>query len=191
MRYSPESVFVKKMPVHIYQSWLINFWNTVFLLIPNILDVVSEPVNTYQWVNDTRYVKQYIDLHTTKRSYSSAITLCHGVGGILPEPRNSEQHNFLRSMQINRWFYLGLSRRATDGHWVWTSDGTRVTWNLWDSGQPVSDPRRTCGAMYLEHGRWFAGWCVYTVEGPPKVVCEKTSKYTIYYETKQTNQLME
>ena len=74
---------------------------------------------------------------------------------------------------------------------MWTSDGSEVTQTLWDATEPDGATTQNCGAMDNAKKRWDSGWCDFPTETKIPVVCEKTSKYTIYHETKQTYEWME
>ena len=75
---------------------------------------------------------------------------------------------------------------------MWTSDQSTVTWALWNSGEPDGHTNRDCAVMnrqvkdVADKKRWSSRLCQ-LAEQNVQVVCEKTRKYSIYYETKLTN----
>ena len=81
------------------------------------------------WIKDKESGKQYTDLKTTVYSYEEARELCLALGGKLPEPRGYNENLFLDSMGTIS-FFLGLTK--TTGNWIWDSDGTQVTWTIWN-----------------------------------------------------------
>ena len=140
------------------------------------------PCSAVNWLTDTRSGKQYTELNTKVSQYEDARKLCQGVGGILPEPRNSEENDFLHSLGTTEWFFLGLTHTDPDSQYVWTSDGLAVTWTAWDSGEPKS-LKSTTDCVRMLKKDWTSVWCGQSVTKP--VVCEKTrtGKYTIHHDS--------
>ena len=136
------------------------------------------PCSAVTWLTDTRSGKQYIKLNTKVSHYEDARKLCQDVGGKLPEPRNSQENDFLQRLFHTIWFFLGLTQTDPDSRYKWTSDGLAVTWTAWASGQPQNLHYHTtdCVAFFKE---WATASCVQSERYP--VVCEKTGKYTIHH----------
>ena len=128
--------------------------------------------------------KQYVTLHTVS-NYEDAQTVCRGIGGMLPEPRSSSENDFLNN-GIEGWFFLGLTDWKTERQWQWNSDNSTVGWTLWKSGDPDGGRRENCAAHIVAPGdasrnkKWGSMFCEQRVRIP--VICEKSRKYTIYYE---------
>ena len=104
---------------------------------------------------------------------------------MLPEPRNSEENDFLKIFGTTHWFFLGLTDRETEGRWVWSSDGTPVTWTLWKSGEPNGGRWENCVAA---DKKWTSQHCYQHHDAEITLICEKTRKYAIYHLTKQTHE---
>ena len=88
-----------------------------------------------------------------------------------------------------------MTDTAVEGQWVWTSDGTPVTWTDWypkrisRPGEPDGGREENCALLVMARTGTF--WMSYPWNRPksPKVVvCEKIGKYTIYHLTKQTHE---
>ena len=56
--------------------------------------------------------------------------MCQDLGGFLPEPRDEKENQFLDSLDADT-FLLGLTDKVSEGHWVWDSDGSPVSWASW------------------------------------------------------------
>ena len=59
------------------------------------------PVSAINWVTDTKSGKQYVRLKTKEAYQDPATKRCQNVGGMLPEPRNSEENDFVDKMAGN------------------------------------------------------------------------------------------
>ena len=55
---------------------------------------------------------------------------CQNYGGHLPEPKDELENTFLKDLGSGT-FVLGMTDTATDGEWVWESDGSSVGWQKW------------------------------------------------------------
>ena len=131
------------------------------------------------WVTDTSSGKQYVDLNTAETSHQKATELCQAVGGRLPQPRNQEENDFLNNMQTII-FFLGMTDTASEGRWVWDSDGSAVSWTLWKSGEPDGGSVQNCASMLRnvaavagDRERWASGGCE---KQHKTAVCEKLRK---------------
>ena len=97
-------------------------------------------------------------------------------------------NTIVNTMGTNFWFFLGLTDRAAESQWVWSSDGSTVAWTLWKSGEPDGGRNQDCAAHIVRHGaswnkKWGSMYCYQYYAIP--VVCEKTRKYKIYHLTKE------
>ena len=95
---------------------------------------------------------------------------------MLPEPRNSEENDLLDSMGISQVFFLGLTATSTVREWVWTSDGTSVTWDAWARGENTGLEEKCVvmhrdAAVVQDKKRWISVWCDHL--GEKRVVCER------------------
>ena len=132
-----------------------------------------------------RYDKEYFKLKTTVHTTEDAERLCCDIGGILPEPKNSEENDFVSDMMGTTGFiFLGLNDKDHEGQWVTNSFGEQPTWTFWHSGQPSGGTDKNCAVQVYDsgyapdHKRWYSVPCHERVNVP--VVCEKRRKYTIY-----------
>ena len=105
---------------------------------------------------------------------------------MLPEPRNRKENDFLNSLTTER-FYLGATDNATEGHWVWRSDGSSVQWEHWASAEPDGGSGQNCAVMLgnadkNNMDRWVSVWCSNTTV-QETTVCEKKGKFINYNPT--------
>ena len=136
------------------------------------------------WVTETSSGKQYVKLNTAVFNYADAQTSCQGIGGILPEPRNSSENDFLNTMGAPGWFFLGLTDRETERQWQWESDGSTVAWSLWETGDPKGGRLENCAAQLVapsdasRNKKWGSMYCEHHAYLRKQVICEKPRKYT-------------
>ena len=89
--------------------------------------------------------------------------LCASLGGILPEPRDELENDFLDSLDPEQ-FTLGMTDRVAEGIWVWDSDGSLVTWTYWikwDNGwdhEPNGAEQKNCAKVTRNKNREEQGW---------------------------------
>ena len=91
---------------------------------------------------------------------------------MLPEPKSYKENKFLNSMDTLT-FFLGTTRN--DNHsWVWDSDGSRVTWTIWDPVKRSHDcayMKRNTEENTSDKMRWSSVEC--SVNNVPRTtVCE-------------------
>ena len=105
--------------------------------------------------------------------------ICLQHGGILPEPRSSEENEFLNSLNTDL-FLLGMSDVETEGTWLWDSDGTPVVWTNWSPTDPPGGTDENCAAMLRTLGNagpeWATLLCAYTSaydEIAKSLICQK------------------
>ena len=117
--------------------------------------------------------------------------LCNAIGGMLPQPRNSGQNDFLNTMiDSPGWFYLGLTDKGHEGRWMWNTESPLdLEWTNWGSGEPDGGTQKNCAFHRVDYGewskKWDATWCDHNWAYDTPVICEKR-KYTIYHLTKET-----
>ena len=136
------------------------------------------------WVTEKGSGKQYAELAKLADDYDDAEMRCAAIGGMLPEPRTREETDFLDNMgETMVMFFLGMTDLADEGEWVWTSDGSPVTWIVSVEGEPDGGTDENCGVMarkYLVGNTtapiWGSGECGNPYNLPVTVVCEKTRK---------------
>ena len=105
--------------------------------------------------------------------------LCTAQGGMLPEPRNQQENDFLNSMETEA-FFLGTTDLAVEGRWVWDSDGSVLTWTFWKTAEPDAGTKQNCAIMLRNNNaqyeeQWASEWC-YLEKRPKAVVCERKCK---------------
>ena len=83
------------------------------------------------WViDDDRTGKEYKVFDTDALIHDQLQQKCENYGGHLPEPRDEWENVFLNNLGSGT-FVLGMTDTATDGQWVWESDGSLVDWFKW------------------------------------------------------------
>ena len=120
---------------------------------------------------------------------------CNAIRGMLPQPRNSVQNDFLNTMLGSPgWFFLGLTDRRREGIWMWNSDWdySTMSWSNFIRGEPDGGNQQNCVAHHVsDHSRWNKKWtstyCPHNGAYDIPVVCENR-KYTIYHLTKETHE---
>ena len=130
------------------------------------------------------YLKESSDWNVESRNRDSAKTNCLKAGGMLPEPRNKEENDFLNSFQTNV-FFLGMTDTSVEGSWVFDSDQSAVNKTFWRRGDPAGGINKNCAVMTrnLETSnaeRWSTVGCTYSPSGKSSVICENTRKYNSY-----------
>ena len=137
------------------------------------------------WVTEPSSGKKYVKLkYLTVSNYADAQTSCHRIGGMLPEPRNSSENDFLNTMGTPGWFFLGLTDRETESQWQWESDGSTVVWSLWETGNPKGGRHENCATQIVapsdasRNKKWGSMYCEHHASVRIQVICEKPRKYT-------------
>ena len=88
--------------------------------------------------------------------YNTAVTKCTDIGGLLPEPRNQVENNFLMTLTMDR-FWLGIDDRAISNRYVYKSDNSLVTWTQWGPGLPVNTGDN-CVTLWRDNGATDRYW---------------------------------
>ena len=97
-----------------------------------------------EWMTDERTGKQYLVLNTDSLIYDVIKQVCDNHGGHMAEPRDVLENKFLNALGTGA-FMLGMTDTATDGQWVWDSDGSSVGWQNWLSwGEPNGGENENC-----------------------------------------------
>ena len=122
-----------------------------------------------------------MNLETEVNGHEFATGLCRGVGGMLPEPRNQEENDFLNSWQTDV-FYLGMTDWKVEGSWVWDSDTTAVSWTIWRPPmEPDGGSSQNCNIMTRnlvpEQAEYWSSVKCMRETFKQLVICEKISKY--------------
>ena len=104
---------------------------------------------------------------------------CFAVGGILPEPKNSRDHDYLISLTTEP-FYLGTTDMTFQGSWLWNSDLSQVHWARWRDGEPDNGSNQDCVIILrsqdsMNSDRWASANC--RGANVQKTVCEKKGKF--------------
>ena len=79
------------------------------------------------WTEDSWSDKAYAVLKTSTSTFAQDKDLCEEISGKLPEPRGTEDHDFLTNLHSHA-FWLGMTHNQGEGHWRWLSDRSNVTW---------------------------------------------------------------
>ena len=82
------------------------------------------------WRIDLRTGKEYMVFDTDTLIHDQLQKKCQIYGGYLPEPKDEKENTFLKDLGTGT-FILGMTDKATDGQWVWESDGSLVDWTKW------------------------------------------------------------
>ena len=99
---------------------------------------------------------------------------------ILPEPKDVGESSFVQNLNPGKVF-LGMTDTATEGTWVWGSDGSRVLWTNWLSaqGEPDGGVKQNCAIMMRskyagQEGHKDEGWLSKDCSNKPKnIICQK------------------
>ena len=95
-------------------------------------------------------LKQYLVLNPHNLGYHQQKIACQNYGGFITEPKTEIERDFLLGLET-RSFFLGMSDVAREGHWLWGSDGSEVTWNngltLPEGAQRSPANERNCAVM--------------------------------------------
>lgn len=154
-------------------------------------NIVTLPVMTdITWTLDAASGKNYIiigDLDILL-SVTEGQARCRAISGVLPEPRDQRDNEFLANLSTTT-ILLGLSDRGSEGRWAWHSDGSQVTWMTWIhwerfESEPNGGERENCAVMpreeYVRLGEEYdrRGWEDIQCEGGLFVndfICEQAT----------------
>ncbi|CAH1238883.1 SCUBE1 [Branchiostoma lanceolatum] len=92
-------------------------------------------------------------------NFDQAQVKCYDHGGHLVHIKSSQQHSFVASMAIDAGeedCWIGCTDRQVEGTWRW-SDGTRLSYTNWDSGEPNDQHGEDCGEI-RKYNFGFTGW---------------------------------
>lgn len=67
--------------------------------------------------------------------------------------------------------WIGLTDRQTDGHWVWDSDNSTLTYNDWDPEPNGGETENCCVFWEAVHAIWT--WNDVPCDRKVGYVCEK------------------
>ncbi|XP_015279234.1 PREDICTED: macrophage mannose receptor 1-like [Gekko japonicus] len=102
-------------------------------------------------------------LQRNLKSWKGALSSCQKEGGDLASIHNIEEHSFVISQlgyNPTDMLWIGLNAQKTERYFEW-SDGTRVTYTKWQSGEPtyLQDSLDNCVIMSGENGYWVDTFC--------------------------------
>ena len=137
-------------------------------------------------------------LYTDDLIHDHLQQVCHHHGGRLPEPRTQLENTFLNDLATGA-FLLGMSDTATQGRWVWDSDGSEVNWQNWINwsyygSEPNGGRSENCVVVAQQlwnnmAGHKTDGWVdvpchsdLYTGSKPTSVICERNPGLFICYD---------
>ena len=106
-------------------------------------------------MQDTSSGKEYITLKTYTYDHDRGQKQCEENGGILPEPRNAQENEFLNGLNTGM-FLLGLTDKEQEGNWVWDSDGTPVNYTNWVN-EPFKGEEANCAVMLRNNAQIYDG----------------------------------
>lgn len=90
--------------------------------------------------------------------WKDAKARCETLGGYLVVINDSEENAFLASIGAgNLPFHLGASDAENEGDWRWI-DGSPMTWQNWDEGEPNDNPSRYPKNYLSAHPRSWPAW---------------------------------
>ena len=116
--------------------------------------------------------------------------LCKQQGGILPEPRDEAENDFLDSLDA-QMFVLGINDKKVEGQWVFDSDNTSVEWVNWAQYGSVNNRNSEDNCVFMvrhslifenenTNGHTPKSWSDYRCESrlkrdeePKQLVCQK------------------
>ena len=108
-------------------------------------------------------------------SFVEALNYCKFKGGILAEPRNSQEQTALENLAANQamdnW-WIGATDEAVEGLWKWLS-GNPWSYTAWQSGQPNGGTASNC--FFLWKGgnyKWADVYCSGRAEYPCRPLCQ-------------------
>ena len=168
---------------------------------PTFLHSTFPRLAAVNWQTHEHSRKKYADLNISVDSYQNARELCQNVGGMLPEPRDQEENDFLNSLKTHA-FYLGLTKETPsrvalgltdikhEGTFTWDSDCGPVAWTFWRDGEPDDGTAQNCVMMLRNKDknnmdRWKSAWCRGLVLNT--TVCEKIGKFFNHHHRTTTN----
>ena len=129
--------------------------------------------------------KQYMVVESARKNFYESRTICKNLGGMLPEPRNELDNNFLDSISYKS-FYLGMRDSSVEGYWAFESDYSKVAWKNWvrwsdHANPPNGGTNENCAIMLKDYNKnegghnpkaWVDIKCSQPI-GEMDVICEK------------------
>ncbi|CAG2248257.1 unnamed protein product [Mytilus edulis] len=133
----------------------------------NICNIdVKECLN--DWISFSNHCYLFV---YTKMSWENAQVQCQTGEGYLVKIENSEENTWIKSI-IKDWMWIGLTDRQTDGHWVWDSDNSTLTYNDWGPSEPNGGETENCCVFWEAiHAIWT--WNDLPCDRKVGYVCEK------------------
>ncbi|XP_033753199.1 perlucin-like protein, partial [Pecten maximus] len=117
-----------------------------------------------------------------KRTWNSALTQCHNMGGHLARIYTTEENRFIQDTARNRedggsydGYWLGGSDIRNEGVWEWHETRKEIGPLFWHQSEPNSfQGDQDCLQLYVHHGfQWDDEVCAI----PRHYVCEKPAKF--------------
>ncbi|KAJ8000504.1 hypothetical protein DPEC_G00180810 [Dallia pectoralis] len=107
-----------------------------------------------------------------KKTWEQSRQDCVERGGHLVTIKSPEEQKFVNWMcGIKNYIWIGLTDSTTEGNWNWV-DGTPLTTEYWDSGEPDGGVTENCGYFYSQSwntGAWWDSSCSDTY----RWICQK------------------
>ncbi|XP_063420194.1 perlucin-like protein [Mytilus trossulus] len=89
-------------------------------------------------------------------SWENAKVQCQTGEGHLVKIENSEESTWIKSI-IKDQMWIGLNDRQTEGHWVWDSDNSTLTYNDWSPSEPNGGEIESC-CMFCKAACWISSY---------------------------------
>merc|ERR1711997_396804 len=89
------------------------------------------------WVRPGSSVVCYSASTGEGTTFGASSKYCKSMGGILAEPRSDyEMENIVQLLDKGNNYWIGLTDTATEGQFIWKSDGSTSTYFNWAKNQP-------------------------------------------------------
>jgi len=89
------------------------------------------------WVRPGSSVACYASGGDKGMKFDDAVEKCASMGGFLAEPRSDyETENVVSVLNWNASYWIGITDHGEEGHFVWSSDDTEITYSNWGKNEP-------------------------------------------------------
>ncbi|XP_060084538.1 perlucin-like protein [Ylistrum balloti] len=128
-----------------------------------------------------RFQRDCYYFSSDKRTWRSALTQCHNMGGHLARIYTTEENRFVENTARNRndggpydGYWLGGSDLRNEGVWEWHETQKEIGPVFWHQSEPNSfQGEQDCLQLFVHHGfQWDDEVCTFLRH----YVCEKSAK---------------